>query len=641
MVSKIYLVLVVLSLTAMVGCSSLSNVGRADKYFAREEFEPAVRFYLKAVKNKQRDGILNLKLAEAYRRSNRIQLAEPYYKAALDNGVKREDTNFYYGMALRANGKYDEAATHLAQYLQIGANQKFLDQAKLEIQNLKALPTVLKNKLNYEVIPLDHINSEAADFGVSMAEGEIIFASSRGAGPTFKGNGQGFTDLYGFKPSISTDFLGTGSVRKLDNMLNLSGIHDAVATFSADGKTVIFARGNEGTRKGRQNVDLFVSRFRSGAWTEPRAPRLNSPDAWDSTPFLAPDGKTLYFASNRKGGQGGTDIYRSVLDASGNFSAPENVGAPINTPGNESFPSVGPDGTLYFASDGHLGLGKLDLYKVENNQVVNLGPEINSTGDDFALYPVSEDSGYFSSEREGGKGSDDIYFFRKSPIKRVDFWVDVKVLEQLQTGGGTREMADVRVTLLDAQGKRIEDARTPANGLVSFDLDTASTYSLLAERNGYFAARQAITTVGKTPSQASLTKPLTEIRLSATLTLNPIIKNKAIVVENIFYDLDKADIRPDAALELDKLVQTLRDNPKITIELSSHTDVRGKDAYNMDLSERRARSAVEYIISKGIEPARITAKGYGETRLVVKNAKTEEEHQRNRRTEFKVTKIAE
>ena len=624
----------------MAACSLVNKVGTADKLFDREEYQAAIGLYQKALKGKQNNALLNYKLAEAYRKSNRIQLAEPYYKAALDNGYRKEDVILNYGLALQANGKYTEASTELATLAEPGASKTYAERARREVANLKELPAVLNTKNYFEIKPLEPINSDAAEYGVAMAEGEVIFASSRGGG-VFKGNGQGFADLYAFKPDNPNDVLSAGAVRKYDAMMNLPGIHDAVATFTPDGKTVIFARSNEGTKKGRQNVDLFISRFRSGAWGEPQAIPLNKTDAWDSTPFLAPDGKTLYFASDRKGGQGGTDIYKATLDEAGKFSAPENLGAPINTSGNENFPAVDKDGVFYFASDGHPGLGKLDIYKVTDNKVVNLGTEINSTSDDFGIYPLTAESGLFSSEREGGKGSDDIYFFRKNQPKLVNFFVDVKVLEQLEGNAGTKPMNNIRVTLQDAQGKRIEDEMTNPAGNLSFALDTASTYSIIAERPGYFAARQAITTVGKTPAQASLTKPLTDIRLAATLTLSKIVKNKPIVVENIYYDLDKADIRPDAALELDKLVQTLVDNPKITIELSSHTDVRGKDAYNLDLSDRRAKSAVAYIISKGIEPTRVTAKGYGETQLIVKNATTEEQHQRNRRTEFKVTRIAE
>lgn len=641
MTKKIYAAVLFLSLLTVMACSSLTKVGKADKHFEREEFEPAIKLYTQALKNKQADGELNFKLAESYRRSNRIQLAEPFYKAALDNGYKKEEVYLAYGQALRANGKYNEASSHLSQYAGLGTNQKIVAQAKQEIENLGDLPEVLNGRSYYDIRPMEALNSEGADFGISRAEGELVFSSTRGEGPMYKGNGLGFADLYAFKPDNADNPMGSGSVRKLDGVLNQEGIHEATATFSKNGKTVIFARGNEGTKKGRENVDLFVSSFRGAAWAEPRAPRLNKSDAWDSTPFLSADGKTLYFASDRKGGQGGTDIYKCVLDENGNFSAPENMGEPVNTAGNESFPAQGPDGTFYFSSDGHVGLGKLDLYKLENNKVVNLGTEINSIGDDFGIYPLDENSGYFSSERAGGKGSDDIYYFIKKKPKLVNFYVDVNVRVQDQrTNTSKPAPAGQRVVLQGGKSGQQVSVTDPS-GLASFKLDTASSYSVLAERSGFFAARQPVVTQGKTPPQSALTQSETDIRLAATLTLVPIVKDKPIVVENIFYDLDKANIRPDAALELDKLVQTLNDNPKITIELSSHTDVRGKDAYNMDLSDRRAKSAVAYIISKGIDPSRITAKGYGETRLVVKNAKNEEEHQRNRRTEFKVTRIAQ
>ena len=641
MTTKIYVSLLFLALLTVMACSSLTKVGKADKHFEREEYEPAIRLYQQALKKKQADGTLNYKLAESYRRSNRIQLAEPYYKAALDNGYKKEDVYLSYGQSLRANGKYNEASAQLTQYASLGTNQKIVAQAKQEVANLSSLPEVLNVRSYYDIKPMEALNSEGADFGVSLAGEELIFSSTRGEGPMYKGNGLGFTDLYAFKPDNAANPMGSGSVRKLDGILNQAGIHEATATFSKNGKTVIFARGNEGTKKGRQNVDLFVASFRGAGWTEPRPPRLNKADAWDSTPFLSADGKTLYFASDRKGGQGGTDIYKCVLDANGNFSAPENLGEPVNTAGNESFPAVGPDGTFYFSSDGHTGLGKLDLYKLENNKVVNLGAEINSVGDDFGIYPLDVNSGYFSSERAGGKGNDDIYYFIRKKPKLVNFYVNVNVQEQLPRSTATKPVAaGQRVVLQGGKGAQQVTVTDPA-GKASFKLDTASSYSVLAERNGYFAARQPVVTLGKTPPQSALTQSETDIHLSVTLTLVPIVKDKAIVMDNIFYDLDKANIRPDAALELDKLVQTLQDNPRISIELSSHTDVRGKDAYNMDLSERRAKSAVAYIISKGIDPARITAKGYGETRLVVKNAKTEAEHQRNRRTEFKVTRIAQ
>ena len=303
---------------------------------------------------------------------------------------------------------------------------------------------------------------------------------------------------------------------------------------------------------------------------------------------------------------------------------------------------MAPDGTLYFSSDGQPGLGKLDIFKVEKGKVVNLGAPINSNGDDFAPFFTDKKMGVFSSNRAGGKGSDDLYLFREKPIKLVTFYADGTLVERNDKTGQTAPVPNEAVALYNNKGQKLQEATTGPDGKFSMKLDTAAaSYSLVADRPGYFTARNSLSTIGRKPAQDALPDPMNDIKVPVTLTLTKIVKNKAIVVDNIFYDYDKADIRPDAALELDKLVETLNDNPKITIELSSHTDARGKDAYNLALSQRRAESAVAYIVSKGVDKARITAKGYGETRPVLKDAKTEEEYQRNRRTEFKVTKIAE
>jgi outer membrane protein OmpA-like peptidoglycan-associated protein len=636
--NKFYLMLLLAVVASLAACKTLSSVGKADKKFAQGEYNDAIRLYENALKNTKEPGPVNFKLAESYRLSNRIMQAEPYYKAALDAGVKKEEGIFYYGVALKANTKYNEASTQFARYAQAGTNKTLVARAKLEVANMNAVPGILNAKTYNELKPLDQLNTNAAEFAPTMLNGELYFASSRD-GKLYHGNGEGFNDIFALRYDNPAELAG-GLVRKMGSPINTSEAHEAAVTFSKDGTTMIFARSNTGSRKGTLNVDLYVSRFK-GSWSEPRLLSINSKDAWDSSPALSPDGKTLYFSSDRKGGQGGNDIYRSNLDDQGRFSTPENLGPEINTPGNENFPFVAEDGTLYISSDGHPGLGSLDIFRIEKNKPVNLGVPINSNADDFAPYMLSNESGYFSSNRAGGKGSDDIYFFKKAKPKLVNFYVDVTVRELLPNTTNYKPMSRIRVELQDTKGVAVDQAFTNPDGKLSFKLDTAKAYSLLAENPGYFAARQAVSTIGKTPPQASLTQPETDIRLTANLVLTRIIKDKPIVVENIYYDLDKADIRPDAALELDKLVQTLIDNPKITIELSSHTDVRGKDAYNLDLSQRRAQSAVDYIISKGIAANRVTAKGYGETRLIVKNATTEEQHQRNRRTQFKVTKIAQ
>ncbi|HEY4651084.1 MAG TPA: OmpA family protein [Pontibacter sp.] len=630
------LVLIALFVSA---CGATQQIGKGDKRFEMEQYEKAIEFYKQALSGSKNPGEVNYKIAESYRLSNRLAQAEPYYKAALDAGFKKEDTYYYYGMSLKANGKYEEALNQLEDYARIGSNTRLKGLATREVESFGQLSDIMRGTQAYEVQNLTALNTEASEFAPYILNNELVFSSTRSSGKAYMGNGEGFIDIFA---TPLTDSLAeqSGPVRKFDQV-NLEGIHDAMATFANEGRTMVFARGNEGTKKGRQNVDLFVTYFRSNAWTEPKLLPISDPRAWDSSPAFSPDGRTLYFASDRKGGLGGNDIYKVTIDENGRFSTPENLGPDINTPGNESFVHVAPDGTLYIASDGLPGLGNLDLFRVENGKPVNMGAPVNSPGDDFSIYFQNATRGFFSSNREGGKGGDDLYGFVKSQRKQVNFFVDGTVYLRREGAKQQTIVPNQVVVLQNERGQKIKETTSDAQGKFTFSLDTASTYSLVSERVGFFTARQRITTAGKIPAQDQLTEDVTDIRLTATLVLNQIVKEKPIVLENIFYDFDKADIRPDAAVELDKLVEVLQDNPNISIELSSHTDSRGSDVYNLDLSQRRAESAVEYIISKGISKGRITAKGYGETRPVVRNAKTEADHQRNRRTEFKVVRIQE
>lgn len=625
------------------GCAASGSMSKADKRFARGEYETAITLYKADVAKGKNIAQSNYRIAESYRLSNRIDQSEEFYKAAIGGGVKASDAAFYYGEALKASGKFEDAATQFDAYAQNGANRTLAARAEQEAKNARTSTSIVAMRTNSEVMALDQINTPAAEFSATILPEtkELIFASGR-EGKVYKGNGEGFNDLYAVKFD-DTDKMTGGTVRKLELLFNSDDKHEASATYTPDGKMMVFARSNNGSKKGYLSVDLWVSYNKNGAWTEPEILRVvNSSTADDFAPSFSPDGKTLYFTSTRKGGLGGNDLYKSTMETPGRFSPPENLGGQINTAGNENFPAIAPDGTLYFSSDGHPGLGKLDIFKVEKGKVVNLGAPINSSGDDFAPYFTGNKTGVMSSNRAGGKGSDDLYRFRESIIKLVTFFADGTLVERDDKTGQTAAVGSETVTLYDARGQKLQDVTTGPDGKFSFKLDTAAAnYALIANRQGYFTARNSVSTIGRKPAQEALPNPMNEIRIPVTLTLTKIVKNKAIVVENIFYDYDKANIRPDAAVELDKLVQTLNDNPQITIELSSHTDSRGKDAYNQALSQRRAQSAVDYIISKGIDKNRITARGYGETQPVIKNAKTEEEFQRNRRTEFKVTKITE
>ena len=626
------------SAAMLSSCATTGGISKGDKQFARGQYELAIPLYQADIAKGKNAPVANFRLGEAYRLSNRVELSEPFYKAALDGKVKNADAGFRYAEALRANGKYDEAAAQFATYASSGGNRNLAGRAETDGKNALASKEIAAIKNKYEVMPVDALNSAASDFGGTMmaSTGELIFTSGRD-GKKYLGNGENFNDLYAIKFDNAATMSG-GTARKLEGPFNSENKHEASATYTPDGKTMVFARSNDGSKKGYLSVDLWISYNKAGVWTEPVLANINDRTADDFSPVFAPDGTTLYFASARNGGQGGNDLYKASLGSNGRFSPAENLGETVNTAGNENFPGVAPDGTLYFASDGRPGVGKLDIYMLKGGKAVNLGADVNSIADDFAPVPMANNTGLFSSNRAGGKGSDDEYMFKKKEPKLVTFYADGTVLERDNKANTTLPVAGAQVAIVDVKGQR-QTAVSGPDGKFSIKLDSVSNYTLMAERAGDFAARAGLSTVGRKPSQDQLALPMNDVKLPVTLTLNKIIKNKAIEVKDILYDYNKFEIRPDAAVRLDTLVQTLVDNPKISIELSSHTDQRGKDAYNMKLSQQRAQAAVDYIVSKGIAKTRITAKGYGETRPIVLKPTTEEEYQRNRRTEFKVTKI--
>ena len=637
---KLVFICAAASSTALLsGCATTGGMSKADKKFAQGEYEPAIALYKADVAKGKGAAMANYRIGEAYRLSNRIEQAEEYYKAALDGNVRNADIGYRYAEALEANGKVDEAAAQFANYASTGGNRALAAMAEADSRNAAASKTVMARGQRYTVAPITAINTADVEYGAAMMPetNELVFASGRD-GKTYLGNGEKFQDLYAIKFDDAGTMTG-GTPRKLEGPFNTDDKHEASATYTPDGKTMVFARSNDGKKKGLLSVDLWISYNKGGAWSEPVLANINDRTADDFSPVFAPDGTTLYFASGRRGGMGGNDLYKATLGPNGRFSPAENLGEGINSVGNDNFPGVAPDGTLYFSSDGHPGYGKLDVFMVKNGKPENLGADVNSTGDDFAPMPVSATMGVFSSNRAGGPGSDDLYLYKKNEQKQVTFYADGMVQERDTRTGATTPLAGVPVTITGSNGQRMS-VTTGADGKFSAKLDSVTNYTFIAEKSGDFTARAALSTAGRKPAQSELPNQMNDIQLPVTLTLNKIVKNLAIEVKDILYDYDKSAIRPDAAIRLDTLVQTLMDNPKISIELSSHTDSRGKDAYNLALSQRRAQSAVDYIISKGIDRQRITAKGYGETRPKIKNAKTEAEYQKNRRTEFKVTNIA-
>ncbi|WP_375443392.1 OmpA family protein [uncultured Fibrella sp.] len=681
---KFYMRVPLLILSVAIGLSSCNSAMQAYKkgvrHFDAGEYNLALGQFTKAV-GKVDAGRLNYYTAESYRLSNRIDQAAPFYQKAIEGGLgaaavttpdapaatpaladaNLADIRLNYAYALKAGGDYAGAQAQLQQYIDARPKSKVgLAKAQREIETLRAISAITAKQADFRVTNLGGINSPGTEYAPVLRGDELIFTASR-KDVTYKNNGLAMTGLYKAKLGQKPDETGAGSAgpQLFSGNVFQGDVNEGTPAFSKDGKMMVFARGNNGKRKGGADVDLYLSRQdQSGNWNQPFRLPISDSLAWDGSPAFSADGKTLYFASNRAGSVGGIDLYRANMDASGRFSRPVNMGRDINTPGDELFPFVAADGKLYFSSDGHPGLGKLDVFVATRSggviRIENMGQPINSPADDFGLTFPEPTRGYMASNRPGGKGDDDIYLVENGSVPSGDTTTIArndppkagapKVVRYFLAGtvkinaAPNAPLDSARVRIVDdSNDATVAEATTGQPGTFGkFPVVEGKTYSVIAERRGYLTRREPFTMQGRSIPEIFLTKPETDTTFNVALLLDKVELNKTFALENIYYDLNKYNIRPDAAEELDKLVTILKDNPTIKIELGSHTDARSPDAYNMTLSQNRAKAAVDYIVSKGIEPERITAKGYGETQLVVKNARTEEEHQRNRRTEFKV-----
>lgn len=637
------------------------------KKFENGEYDLALKDLQKVAAADYEPAQTNFLIAEAYRLSNRYRMAIPYYKKAIDAGSPDPNARFQYAYALKVAGQYDEAQKEFAQFATNPAASKTLQERALrEVETLKITDRIAQPKMEVTLQNLP-FNTPGSEFSPAVLGNDLVISSAKKE-KVYKNNGQPMLGLY--KVRITEEpSEASGSPTLFSASIFAAEANEGSPAFTPDGKTLVFARGNTGKRKGTVDVDLYMSRLVNGKWTEPKYLPINDSLAWDGSPAFSRDGKTLYFASNRPGGSGGIDIYRTNMDASGRFSKPVNMGKDINTAGDDMFPYVSPDNKLYFASDGHPGLGKLDLFVATRSQgiimVENLGIPFNTPQDDFGLVFYEDlDNGFFSSNREGGKGDDDIYFFQNPVVDEPDSTLisqldpsdpmnpnnpnyikgELKVVRYYLAGtvltNDAKQMpldsATVRI-LSDSADIELAQLTTADQGKFGkYQLQEGKDYTLLVERKGYISTRQPFSMDGRSIPPIFLNKVLTDTTYRVTIKLDSLELNKTFVLENIYYDLDKYNIRSDAAVELDKLVQILKDNKTVKIELASHTDARATDSYNMTLSQRRAESAVNYLVSKGIDADRLIAKGYGERQLIIQNAKTEEEHQRNRRTEFTI-----
>jgi peptidoglycan-associated lipoprotein len=573
---------------------------RAYEYFNAGEYFLAIDHF-KNTYSKSKDKAIKADMvymvAECYRLINDPKNAEIWYKKAVKTAYAKPEAEYWYAESLKKNGKYQLAIDELKKYKQLMPADPRADQ---EVRACELASEWLRNPEAYKVDELKDINSKDADFSPAYARddfGVIYFTSSRDdarGNKTHGATGQNFTDIF----ESRLDKKGKWSIPVPVEVLN-SEFEDGTPNISSDYKDIYFTRCEEGKREKRGCAIMFSQR-KGDSWAVPKNLGIMPDSIVAAHPALSPDGLTLYFVSDIKGGYGGKDIYIVTRDKPNSpWSKPKNAGPDINTSGDELFPYVRNDGTLYFSSDGHIGMGGLDIFKAKPQPdgtwvVQNMKPPINSSADDFGIVFKNEtEAGIFSSTRKG-RGNDDLYSFEMPPLK-----FNVTGLVKDEKAGAAVQGSLVK--LIASDGTNFQ-AETGIGGDFKFALKPAVDYIFLASKKGYLNGKEKVTTRGQEKSRDFM----------VTIPLTPI--DNPIELSNIFYDFDKWDLRPESMVTLDKLVETLNDNPKVTIELMSHTDSRNTEEYNLTLSQKRAQSVVDYLVSKSIELDRLTAKGYGKSK---------------------------
>jgi len=638
----------------------LSNK-KALKHFDKGEYDLTIKELLPLAQKGFQLDQTNYLLGESYRLSNRITQSLPYYQQAQAKGYIDKMLPYYMAISAKSIGNYELTKSYLNEFVKSKPSRLYQIKSEIELENLGQIPDLLKKQSPVTLQALTG-NTAKTEFDAKKIGDELIFTSSSKP-EIYKNNGLPFLGIVK-APLKNPGEIGSQSI--FSSALFKENANDGTPAFTKDGSTVVFARGNTGKSKDPSpDVDLYMSKKTGNAWSEPERLSISDSIAWDGSPSFSADERTLYFSSNRRGGKGGVDLYRVPIDNSGRFGRPINLGSTINTPGDELFPYVSANGKLYFSSDGHPSIGGLDLFVASRNEneivVEHLGVPINSIGDDFAISFSDSTQGYISSNRPGGKGDDDIYFFKSTgsedrwwttappPVidtlnkKIVNYFVQVKIVDP---SGNPIDSVKINVR---KNGQTLSNEKTNKKGFIEL-IDLAENDELVfkCHKEDFITVRSSFSMEGKTIPESLLKKEMTDTTFQVIITMDrPEIGkeiSKLYEINSIYYDLDKADIRPDAAEELDKIVQFLSDNPQMNLELGAHTDARASTGYNLKLSQRRAESAVKYIIRRGIATDRIKPKGYGESQLINECSDgvecPEEMHQQNRRTEFKIIKIS-
>mgnify|MGYP003521804533 FL=1 len=644
---QLLLCLAIISFLSNSGFAQKAKIAAADKKYNSYAYIDAIQTYERLAEKGYQSVEMFEKLGNAYYFNSDFEKAVQSYEKLYQLQSELAPEYFYrYAQSLKAIGKEKEAATILAKF----ENKSSDDSRSKRLKNNTDYLEDIKANVGIYTIENAGINSKYSDYGSAIVDNKLIFTSARDTGGVGQRKhawtGEHFTNLYA--AGVNGELIPSNPVR-YDANVN-SKFHEATPVFTKDGNTMYFTRNNylDGKKGKDANkvtlLKIYKATLVNNRWTNVTELPFNSNNFSTAHPALSPDEQTLYFVSDRPGTIGQSDLYKVAINSNGTYGEPINLGVEINTEGRETFPFVTKDNQLYFASDGHPGLGGLDVFttKINNDgsfgEVENDGAEVNSPKDDFGYYRDSEiNKGFFSSNRDGGLGSDDIYrFTSKDKCKQI--------LKGIVTDSATGEtLAGVQLILLNKQYKVIAETTSDALGYYAFDVNCRRTYHVRANKKDYTSKETKL----RTPEVTGETK--LDIQLESTICRVAVGDDlgKCFGIKMIYFDLDKSNIRKEAALDLAKILDVLIQNPTMKLDIRSHTDCRQTAKYNMALSDRRAKATIAWLVSKGIDSSRLTGRGYGESQLIndcgcePTNASncTEEQHQMNRRSEFIITAL--
>ncbi|NMH29156.1 OmpA family protein [Flavobacterium silvaticum] len=632
------------ALTASATFAQAPGQNKADKQYTKYAYIDATETYERIVEKGYKSPEVLTKLANSYYFNSQFDKAAKWYGElfAMTNDVEAE-VYYRYAQSLKATGNYAKSNDMMNAFT--AKTQEDL-RGKNYTEHKDYMEIIKANSGRYEIGDAG-INTEYSDYGSHVYNGKLYFTSARDTGNfvkrVHKWSNQYFTNVW--SAEVTADSVGTP--KRFARSIN-TRFHEATPVFTKDGNTMYFTRndftdGKKGKSKDRITlIKIYkatkVVKDSVETWENITELPFDSKDYTVAHPALSADGKWLYFASDMPGGFGQSDLYKVSISADGTFGTPVNLGKGINTEGKETFPFATDENELYFSSDGYPGVGGLDIYmaKIKDDgtfdEPINVGEPANSKFDDFAYFiDTKTRKGFLTSNREGGKGLDDIYKFLETRKLTCE-----QELSGIVTDKDTGEpIAGAKVTLFDDKFNKISEVTSDDKGFYDFGkVECGKAYYLRGEKDGYETNEQRIEipkTTGKTDLPIQLEKKVKPIPVGGDLA-------KTFGIKEIYFDFDKSNIRQDAAVELAKILDVMEQYPTMKVDIRSHTDSRGSKAYNEKLSDRRANSTREWLISKGISADRLTSKGYGENQLVNQCSDgvkcTEDEHQMNRRSEF-------